>query len=282
MAQPIPPLIRRTLALIILPVFLAGVGWCKNYSVPSALGQAQDWEPSIRKFEEQDKIKPPQLGSIVFTGSSSIVRWETLVNEMKPLHVINRGFGGSQYSDLNHYAKRIVIAYRPRAVVVYEGDNDLAAGSPKTPVSVANDAREFVRIIHSALPETWIYIISIKPSKSRWKEWPKMKAANRLIRDFTRTQKHVQYVDVASAMFDGQGNLPGDLFEEDGLHPSTKCYALWTSTIKPVLLQRFSSTRIADQRADRHARLANRYRNKQDALPSGFLGGRDGPRTELK
>jgi lysophospholipase L1-like esterase len=157
---------------------------------------------------------------------------------MKPLDVINRGFGGSQYSDLNQYAKRIVIAYHPRAVVVYEGDNDLAAGSPKTPESVANDARAFVQIIHSALPETRIYIVSIKPSQARWNEWPKMKAANRMIRHFARTQKRVQYIDVTAAMFDAHGRLRPDLFVEDGLHPNRKCYALWTSIIKPVLLQR--------------------------------------------
>jgi lysophospholipase L1-like esterase len=229
---------RRILAgLIVLAVYLAGVGGREYSLVSTALAQNQDWEPSIHKFEEQDRVNPPKLGGIVFTGSSSIARWDALVDEMKPLYVINRGFGGSQYSDLNQYAKRIVIAYHPRAVVVYEGDNDLAAGSSKTPESVANDVRQFVQIIHSALPETWIYIISIKPSPSRWNEWPRMKAANRMIRHFARAQKRVQYIDVASAMFDTQGKLRADLFVEDGLHPTQKCYALWTSIIKPVLLQ---------------------------------------------
>jgi lysophospholipase L1-like esterase len=230
---------RRTLVSLVLLTFcLAGV-WNRKYCfVSTAFAQSQDWESSIRKFEEQDKANPPQLGGIVFAGSSSVARWETLADEMKPLDVMNRGFGGSQYSDLNRYVKRIVIAYHPRAVVVYEGDNDLAAGSSKTPESVANDARVFVQTIHSALPETWIYIISIKPSKSRWNQWPRMKEANRRIRHFARTQKRVQYIDVASAMFDAGGTLRDDLFVEDGLHPNQKCYALWTSIIKPVLLQR--------------------------------------------
>src|SRR5258708_33500073 len=134
--------------LFVLTLCLAGNGGPKYCFVATALAQTQNWEPSIRRFEEQDKINPPKLGCIVFTGSSSIARWETLVDEMKPLDVINRGFGGSQYSDLNQYAKRIVIAYQPRAVVVYEGDNDRAAGSSKTPESVANDARVFVQTIH--------------------------------------------------------------------------------------------------------------------------------------
>jgi len=217
--------------------------------------QSQNWESSIRKFEDDDKANPPKPGGIVFTGASSIRLWDTLVAEMKPLVVINRGFGGSQYTDLNQYAKRIVLAYRPRAVVAYEGDNDLAAGSPKTPEMVASDAREFVKIVHSELPETWIYIMSIKPSYLRWNDWPKMKAANKLIQDFAKTQDRVQYIDVATTMFYAQDKPPRDLFVEDGLHPTAKCYALWTSIIKPVLLQQFGAKKIVSRYATSPTRL---------------------------
>jgi lysophospholipase L1-like esterase len=110
---------------------------------------------------------------------------------------------------------------------------------------VAGDAREFVKIVHSELPKTWIYVMSIKPSYLRWNEWPKMKAANKLIEDFAKTQDRVQYIDVATPMFEGLEKPPRDLFVEDGLHPTTKCYGMWTSIIKPVLLQRFSNTKYA-------------------------------------
>src|SRR5258708_18428309 len=202
--------------------FLWGAG-AREYWSSRVLAQSQDWESSIRKFEADDKVNPPKAGKIVFTGASSIRRWDTLVEEMKPLEVMNRGFGGSQYSDLNQYAKRIVIAYHPRAVVVYEGDNDLAAGSPKTSEMVAGDAREFVKIVHSELPETWIYVMSIKPSYLRWNEWPKMKAANKLIEDFVKTQDRVQYIDVATPMFEGLEKPPRDLFVEDGCHQAQTC-----------------------------------------------------------
>jgi lysophospholipase L1-like esterase len=209
---------------------------------------AQGWEPAIRDFEEQDKMHPPKPGCIVFAGSSSIRFWDSLVSDMKPLDVINRGFGGSEFSDLDQYAIRIVIAYHPRAVVVYEGDNDLAEGSSKTPEMVASDFRKFVQSVHATLPDTWIYILAIKPSKLRWEQWPKMKAANKLMQDYAETQGRVQYIDIAMPMFDANGNLPRDLFISDGLHPTAKLYALWTSIIKPILLQRFgpgkSSSRL--------------------------------------
>lgn len=200
---------------------------------------AQGWEPAIRGFGEQDKVNPPKPGSVVFAGSSSFRFWDSLVSDMRPLEVINRGFGGSEFSDLDQYANRIVVAYHPRAVVVYEGDNDLAQGSPKTPEMVAADFRKFVQIVHGALPETWIYILAIKPSKLRWSEWPRMKAANKLMQDYSATQSRVQYIDIATPMFDARGDLPGDLFKSDGLHPTPKLYAMWTAAIKPILLQRF-------------------------------------------
>jgi hypothetical protein len=39
--------------------------------------------------------------------------------------------------------------------------------------------------------------------------------------------------------------LPELFLVEDGLHPTRKCYELWTSIIKPVLLQRFGLAKIA-------------------------------------
>ena len=216
-------------------LLLMGLG--TRVYLPNVL--AQGWEPAIRDFEEQDKVHPPKPGCIVFAGSSSFRFWETLASDMKPLDVINRGFGGSEFSDLDQYANRIVVAYRPRAVVVYEGDNDLAEGSSKTPEMVASDLRKFVQIIHAALPDTWIYILAIKPSKLRWNQWPSMKAANKLMQDYAVTQERVQYIDIATPMFDASGNLPRDLFKADGLHPTPKLYAMWTAIVKPILLQRF-------------------------------------------
>src|SRR5580693_2564477 len=231
---------------------------------------AQGWEPAIRDFEEQDKIHPPKPGSIVFAGSSSFRFWDSLVAEMKPLEVINRGFGGSEFSDLDMYANRIVIAYRPRAVVVYEGDNDLAEGSSKTPEMVAGDFRKFVQTVHGALPDTWIYILAIKPSKLRWNQWPQMKAANQLMQAYAATQERVQYIDIATSMFDASGNLPGDLFKPDGLHPTAKLYAMWTAKIKPILLQRFGLKKVASLRVSPAPSVVQAFKAAEEPIALSF------------
>lgn len=237
------PLRGGTLLWAILFLGILGVGFREFRATVSA----QEWESSIRAFERQDKIHPVAPGVIVFTGSSSIAYWSSLVNDMKPLAVINRGFGGSEYTDIDRYADRVVIAYHPVAVVVYAGDNDLASPGRKSPRSVAENVRQFVQIVHAKLPETWIFVLSIKPSISRWNAWPEMKQANQLIGDFLRTQDHAAFIDVASPMLDQRGRLPNDLFVADGLHPSAKCYALWTSLIKPILLQHFAPSRSSSQ-----------------------------------
>lgn len=227
----------------VLCLGILGIGFREFRATVSA----QEWESSIRAFERQDKVHPAPPGGIVFTGSSSIAYWSSLVEDMKPLAVINRGFGGSEYTDINHYADRIVIAYHPAAVVVYAGDNDLASPGRKSAQSVAQDVREFVQIVHTNLPETWIFVLSIKPSIARWNAWPEMRQANQLIQDFLRTQDHAAFIDVASPMLDQRGRLSNDLFVADGLHPNAKCYALWTSLIKPTLLERFAPSKRSSQ-----------------------------------
>jgi lysophospholipase L1-like esterase len=204
-----------------------------------SMGKPDSWESSIRKFEESDRVHPPKPGTIVFTGSSSINYWNTLAEDMRPLDVVNRGFGGSQIAQVNQYARRVVIPYRPRAVVLYAGENDLSWPWSKSAETVVEDFRQFVQLIHAELPDAWIYYVSMKPSPLRWGNWPTIHRANLMIESFIRTQQRVQYIDVSAAMLDAQGQPRRELFRSDGLHMNPQGYALWISIIKPALLSRF-------------------------------------------
>ena len=207
-----------------------------------AMGRPGFWEFQISAYEKADRKNPPKPGVIVFTGSSSIRFWESLASDMKPLEVINRGFGGSRVAQVNQYASRIVLPYQPRAVVLYAGDNDLSWPWSKTSEQVSGDFEQFVEIIHAKLPETWIYYVSIKPSIFRWGNREKFNKTNELIVEYIRTQPRVQFIDVDAAMLDAQGKPRAELFRWDGLHMNAEGYAVWTSIIKPVLLSRFANT----------------------------------------
>ncbi|MEZ6013604.1 MAG: SGNH/GDSL hydrolase family protein [Planctomycetota bacterium] len=191
------------------------------------------WRDEIEAFERQDASAPPEAGGIVFVGSSSIRRWDSLESDFADLPVIERGFGGSQMLDSALFAHRIVTPYRPRMVVVYAGDNDIAAG--KGPQEVLDDYLAFIAAVHGVLPEAKIAFIAIKPSLARWKLWPEMREANRMVADLAAGDPRLTYLDIASPMLGTDGAPRPELFVADGLHLSPAGYALWAATIRPAL-----------------------------------------------
>jgi len=191
------------------------------------------WESEIKAFEAADKTNPPPHGAVLFIGSSSIRQWKTLAEDFQEYKVINRGFGGSQIIDSVAFVDRIVIPYKPRMILLYAGDNDIAAG--RSPEQVLADFKAFTRKVRPSLSETKVAFISIKPSPSRWEFAEKIKAANRLIEDFCKQDERLIYVDVFNPMLGADGKPRPELFVEDRLHLNHKGYALWTAMIRPRL-----------------------------------------------
>ncbi len=200
-------------------------------------GDPRRFESAIEAFERQDAANRPEPGSVLFVGSSTIRMWHaTVEQDMEPLRVVARGFGGSNMNDALHYADRIILAYRPRAVVLYEGDNDIAQGI--SPELVAKTFQQLVRKIHARLPETRIYFLAIKPSVKRWSMIDRMREANRQIAAACGRDERLTYVDVATPMLDRQEKVRSDLFRKDMLHMNPRGYALWVSILKPMLHKR--------------------------------------------
>ncbi|MHC4403048.1 MAG: GDSL-type esterase/lipase family protein [Planctomycetota bacterium] len=194
------------------------------------------FEKAIRAFEEGDRSQPPPRDAIICIGSSSMKGWhESIREDLAPLTVVPRGFGGSNMNDALHFAGRIVIPYRPRAVVVYEGDNDVAHGI--APQKIRDTFRAFVARLHAELPKTRVYFLSIKPSIARWKLWPQMKEANRLIHEDCSKDPRLTLVDVAAGMLDAEGQVRPDIFKSDKLHMNRKGYVIWRDVLRPVLLE---------------------------------------------
>lgn len=215
---------------------LCGLG---AHTTLRAARDASLWESQIAEYEAADRDNPPEAGTIVFTGSSSVRLWESLAEDMAPLRVLNRGFGGAHMSHVNHFAHRIILPYDPSAVVVYAGDNDLAAGTGKTPESVLADFEELIGIVRRALPSAPIYYITVKPSTLREDRWPIQNRLNGLIADLARRLPAVEVIDTSRAMLDSAGKPRPELLVADGLHMNAEGYALWTSIIRPRLEARF-------------------------------------------
>jgi lysophospholipase L1-like esterase len=193
----------------------------------------QEWETEIAAFETSDKTNPPPKDAILFVGSSSIRLWQSLAHDFPEHTVINRGFGGSHLADCASLVNRVVTPYRPKMVLLYAGDNDIAEG--KTPEEVFADFKTFVERLYAALPKTRIAYISIKPSITRRQLLDNVKATNRLIEDYARKKKNLVFIDVFTPMLNSDNEPRKELFTSDGLHLNGAGYELWASIIRPYL-----------------------------------------------
>jgi len=192
------------------------------------------WGDSLAAFEKSDKASPPAPGGVLFVGSSSIRLWPHLPDDFRQVKVINRGFGGSTMADCSLLAPQLVVQYRPRHVIVYAGDNDLAEG--RTPQQVLESFQEFVRTVRAELPEAKISYISVKPSPLRAPLMELAREVNTLVSRYLAELPNASYIDVFTPMLDGEGRPRIDLYGPDRLHMNAAGYALWKQLIATHIL----------------------------------------------
>lgn len=227
-----PERLRVLLATLFFAVLLAG---CQHLPPNSlATHNSVGWEKEIAAFEASDRTNPPPRNGIIFYGSSSIRRWQTLQSDFPGLPVVNRGFGGSQLADAVNFADRAVIPFAPRQVVIYSGVNDIDAG--KSPDVVFGDFVALVTRLRATLPHTRIALISAVTNPRRWSEVEQVKRFNSLAEHYCR--KHgIAFIDVFPLMLLPDGHPNPELFVEDRLHMNAKGYAIWTRAVAPYLVK---------------------------------------------
>jgi len=209
------------------------------FAVLSGIGPAQTdpqrYESDIAAFEAADRRSFPLRGGVLFVGSSTIRLWTTLAEDFPGIPVINRGFGGASIAEVLRYSDRIILPYRPQAIVLFIGGNDIADG--RTPESVFKTFKQLTDKIHLALPETHLFYISINPTIARWNLQAQMDATNRLLADYIRGKAWMSFMDSAAHMLGPDGRPRKELLADDALHLSPEGYRMLTSLIKPRLEQ---------------------------------------------
>ena len=231
----------RTPLKLFLFVFFCAFLWLLNSDVlakeataPAAkkpAGPAR-FESEIAAFEKWDHQNAVPQNCILFVGSSTIRLWQT-ADAFPDLPVINRGFGGSTIPDVNHFADRVVFKYKPRTIVFYAGDNDIAAGH--SPDKVFADYETFAKSVHERLPSTKLIYLAIKPRLFRFKLGPQSNPVNRGLKFIINKHGHDLYVDTATPILGADGQPRKELFRDDGLHMNPKGYEAWNSVLAPIL-----------------------------------------------
>ncbi|MBS1701305.1 MAG: G-D-S-L family lipolytic protein [Armatimonadetes bacterium] len=190
----------------------------------------------IQKFVAADRKNPPAKGQILFVGSSSFTKW-TDVQTYFPKHkILNRGFGGSTLLDVIRYQDQIIYPYKPSEIVIYCGENDVAAGDKPDAYVVYDRFKTLYQGIRKHMPRTPVVFVSLKPSPSRWALRWKMISVNGWIREQAMSDPGLTFVDVWEAMLDADRRPKTDIFLEDNLHMNAKGYKIWQKLIEPTLL----------------------------------------------
>jgi len=228
--QPLKISTVKSFAILMAILLLPGAGaLAADYPDPSR------WDYTMGGFKLADEIDDLKPGGIVLTGSSSMRFWGSRMHrDLAPLSIVSRGFGGSNMNDVYHHIDTLVLKHAPRAVVIYEGDNDIAQDVP-VDIVVAK-FRQSIDKIHAELPKTRVYLVAVKPSLSRASMWDDMALVNAGLEKMAVRDDRITYIDVATPMFDAKGEMLTDIYVKDKLHLNQKGYDIWSDAISKVLL----------------------------------------------
>jgi lysophospholipase L1-like esterase len=212
---------------------------CVVVNLPIAHAQQSPYFNEIAAFKKQDSIAFPPARAILFVGSSSFRMWKDVQDYFPGYTIINRGFGGSSLTDVIRYERDIIFPYKPRQVVIYAGENDIAGDSLITSKIVLKRFIKLYKDIKKNLGNVPIVYISIKPSPSRWHMRGRLMEANRLIKNYLQRRKKSRdvFIDVWQPMLDIDGTPKKDIFTTDNLHMNSKGYAIWQKLIQPYLIK---------------------------------------------
>ena len=216
-------------AAIILLLLAGQAGFAQQEIDPTR------WESAMQAFDEQDRASPPPEGAIVLTGSSSIARWnDQAASALAPLTVIARGFGGSTMQEALYHLDRVALRYKPRAILIYEGDNDTWGRIPED--EIVDNFKQIVAKVREELPETRVYVMSVKPSVARVDVWPAAQKVNGQLKAIAEADALVHYVDAVTPFMKADGTVMTDIFIDDDLHFNTLGNLIWGSTIRAALM----------------------------------------------
>jgi len=195
------------------------------------------YEEEVQYLETNINKLPSREDQVVFYGSSSIRLWPNF-QDCFPWKIINLGFGGSTIAACAWFMPRLLFRFKPKGLVIYAGDNDLATG--RLPEEVYNNLRLMIFDIRRTLGPIPVFFISIKPSPARFHLRSEIERTNQMTHQFITDEQNLHYVDVHSHMLDNQGQPLETLYVEDLLHLSQKGYNIWTKVIGQKLEQHLS------------------------------------------
>lgn len=198
---------------------------------------AQPFIQEVNAFAIADVKQPPPARAILMIGSSSFTYWKDVAAYFPEHEFINRAFGGSSLTHQIDYVTKVVYPYTPKQIIIYCGENDIAASHEVTADTVFYRFVKLHALIRKKMPDVPISFVSIKPSPVRAEFLPTVIAANKLIKQFCKKERRTNFIDIFSSMIGSDGKPIEELFLADRLHMNAKGYQIWKNKIAPYLVK---------------------------------------------
>jgi lysophospholipase L1-like esterase len=180
-------------------------------------------------------------GKVILAGSSSIEYWTNAASAFAPLKILNMGVAGTTVANWQKMYKNLIVKYKPSAVVLYVGSNDIGDGwTGESGGTAAASICSLIQKIQKSLPGVPVYYVSICPSLKRSDAWYDIKVCNRKMKAYCASKKNLYYIDVASYFWE-DGVLDPELYASDMLHLSKEGYAIWEDVICPVVKKKLKA-----------------------------------------
>lgn len=197
--------------------------------------KASKWQEDVGKLSSSNSVDGSSE-HVLFLGSSSFRLWDSIVQDLEPLKVVRRAYGGARYRDLAIHTPELIKGLKFSKAVVFIA-NDIT-GSEKEdidPETVSKLARVVIYQLRQEQPDCQIHLLAVTPTPSRYKHWHRIQVTNTMLRKIAESTEGVFYIPTAYAFLDRDGHPRAELFKDDRLHLNQSGYQIWSRIIQGAL-----------------------------------------------
>jgi acyl-CoA thioesterase I len=204
--------------------------------------QLEDWNQLGRFHDVNEKLKnqPADPQRVVFMGDSITGQW-TLADSFPGKPYINRGIGGQTTSQMVVRMFPDVIDLNPAAMILMPGNNDIAANTGPSTLTMVEENIEAMSELAQA-HRIKVILCSVTPIGD-FGPAPEVLRVQRPTADIRKINQwmedyaaraNAEYVDYFTALSDARG-LMKKQYSTDGLHPNSEGHKLMAQLVEAAI-----------------------------------------------
>lgn len=153
---------------------------------------------TLRNYRNPNKSSNRK--KVVLAGSALWDYWLDCNSAFGSTVVINNGITRSTITDWLGYYKKLITDYKPKAVVLSMGMDDINFNHQITAEQMAQNMQQLITNIHSKSGKTKIFFCSVPLYPDREQFWGTITSYNALIRDFCSKNKYATYLNLTGPL----------------------------------------------------------------------------------